>query len=191
MKKVTLITLALAAILVVGAASFAAGPGRGPGQDVCYGGNPQVLSQLNLTAEQTGQIQVLREAHQKDIKPLRDQIFIKRGDLRLLWAEKNPDQARIKAAQKEMDQLRSQMAEKMTDHWFAVMKVLTPEQKEKMQGLKHGRGLMPHQGRAYFEGCRGPAGADCSPGQGCGRGQGGGMNQDRGKGQGCGMRGNL
>ena len=36
------------------------------------------------------------------MKPLQEQMFTKRDEIRKLWLEPNPDQAKIMAAQKEM-----------------------------------------------------------------------------------------
>ena len=56
----------------------------------------------------------MREAQWKEMKPLQEQMFTKRDELRKLWLEPNPDQAKILAAQKEMRMLRDQMQDKMT-----------------------------------------------------------------------------
>ena len=127
---------------------------------------------LNLTAEQKTKIAEMRIAHMKDVKPLRDQMFIKRGDLRLLWQEQNPDQAKITAKQKEIRTLRDQIEDKSTNHRWAIYKELTPEQQEAL--------------KAY-----GPAGR-CF-GHGFGHREGGkhGPGSGRGPGPGPGPRGNY
>ncbi|MDQ5986873.1 MAG: hypothetical protein CSYNP_02606 [Syntrophus sp. SKADARSKE-3] len=132
------------------------GGGRGPGFGPCAGGDMKMLSKLNLTAEQTEKIRDLRQANLKETKPLMDKMFAKRGDLKILWLEKNPNQDKIMAAQKELRALRDQMQDKMTVHRLAVMKILTPEQQSKLQSYM-GRGM----GRGH--------------GMGMGRGSGMGM----------------
>lgn len=146
----------LTTLLLVGLATVAfargGGPdgwGRGAGCGACIGGDVTAASGLNLTAEQTEKLQALRQNMQQETKPLRDKMFAKRGDLRLLWADKNPDQDKIVAAQKEMRSLRDQMQDKMTTYRLAALNVLTPEQKAKIQsyrGRGFGKGFGPGAG---------------------------------------------
>ncbi|MGZ3595989.1 MAG: Spy/CpxP family protein refolding chaperone, partial [Syntrophales bacterium] len=134
MKKLTmtLVTALIVASLSSYAFAYGPGPGRGHGGADCYGPDRSVLSQLNLTPEQTAKINALREANMRETKPLKDKMFSKRGDLRLLWLQTNPDQNKIMAAQKEIRVLRDQMQDKMTVYRLEILKVLTPEQQEKL-----------------------------------------------------------
>ncbi len=169
MKKLIAIAaiLLLAAVMAAPADAFRGGRGYGGGP--CLNcGNFENVPGLNLTAEQKTKIADLRSAHLKDVKPLQDQMFSKKGDLRLLWQEKNPDQAKITAKQKEIRALRDQIQDKSTNHRWAVYKELTPEQQETL--------------RAY-----GPTGG--CPGGGFGPGGGRGPGQGRGPGFGPGPRG--
>ena len=135
------------------------------------------LSGLNLTAEQKTKIADLRTAHLKDIKPLEDKMHSRRGDLRLLWLEKSPDEAKIRATEKEVRALRDQIDDKKTDYRWAVYKVLTPEQQEL---LKQNRTI----GRCFGPGPG--AGKGMGPGRGPGMGPGTGPRM--GAGMGGGMR---
>ena len=170
MKKFTITLVTVIAVFALAAYVFAFGPGggRGHGEGACYGGEVAALSKLDLTAEQTAKVNALREAHLKDIKPLRDKMFIKRGDLKLLWLQTNPDKDRIMAAQKEIRTLRDQMQDKMTAYRLEVLNVLTPEQKEKLKSLKMKRGFGPGMG-----GGRGWQGGPGHHGGGPGMGPGG------------------
>jgi len=49
------------------------------------------LNKLNLSDEQKARIESLREAHIKDIRPLREKMFDKSVELRRFWLEANPD----------------------------------------------------------------------------------------------------
>jgi len=162
----------MVALLVMGLAatafSWGGGPGRhgrGPGYGPCAEGDLNAYSGLNLTAEQTEKINALRDSLRKETKPLQDKIYSKRGDLRLLWLEKSPDQEKILAAQKELRSMKDQLQEKMTVHRLAVLKVLTPEQQNKVKSYA-GRGM----GRGPGMG-QGPMMGDC-PRQGGGPGSG-------------------
>ena len=137
----TLITVLAVTAFAASAFAFGPGWGRGHGGGPCYGADVTALPELNLTSEQTAKINSLREAHLKDMKPLQDKMFSKRGDLRLLWLQQNPDQDKILAAQKEIRTIRDQMQDKMTVHRLNVLKVLTPEQQEKLKAFGPGRGF--------------------------------------------------
>jgi Spy/CpxP family protein refolding chaperone len=181
MKKSVMTLITVFAVTVFAASAFASGPGwgRGHGGGPCYGGDVTALPELNLTADQTAKINALRETHLKDVKPLQDKMFSKRGELRLLWLQQNPDQDKILAAQKEIRTIRDQMQDKMTVHRLNVLKVLTPEQQEKLKALGPGRGF----GRGMKGGFHGKG-----PGMGSGAGwQDGPCYHSDGKGM---MRGN-
>jgi len=158
MKKAVLTVMAVLAILALTTTSFAygwgqgMGGGRGPGYGACQSGDTQVMAGLNLTADQEAKIKSLREAQLKEAKPLQDKMFSKRGELKLLWLQQNPDREKIVAVQKEIRSLRDQLQDKQTNHRLAVLKVLTPEQQTKVQafgagrGFGHGKGFGPGAG---------------------------------------------
>ena len=142
--------VALFAVAVLTASAFAVGPGWGRGHGrgqcgggACYGADLTAVPGLNLTTEQTAKINTLREAHLKDVKPIQDKMFSKRGDLKLLWLQKNPDQEKIRQAQKEIRTLRDQMQDKKDNYRLEMLKVLTPEQQEKLNAYRPGRGFGP------------------------------------------------
>jgi len=151
MKKIGLIGLTMVLVVGLAAGSFAwgggPGKGRGPGYGPCVDGGMTPYSQLNLSAEQTAKIHAIRETEMRETKPLRDQMFIKGGDLKLLWLEKSPNKDKILAVQKELRAIREQLDEKKTIKRLAILDVLTPEQKTKLQsfrgwrvGPRHGMG---------------------------------------------------
>jgi Spy/CpxP family protein refolding chaperone len=147
MKKVMLTIMALLVTAMIATATLAFGPGRGPGYGPCGRGDFGRFGDLNLTAEQKTKLTELRDAQFKDIKPIQEQMFAKRDELRKLWLEPNPDQGKITAAQKEMRSVRDQMQDKMTAFRLESLKVLTPEQREKAKsyasGYRDGRGFGP------------------------------------------------
>ncbi|MCX5846927.1 MAG: Spy/CpxP family protein refolding chaperone [Deltaproteobacteria bacterium] len=150
MKKLTMTLVAVFAVTTLAAYAYAFGPGwgRGHGGGQCYsggyyGGDITAVPGINLTAEQTAKINALRDANLRDIKPLQDKLFSKRGDLRLLWLQTNPDQNKILATQKEVRALRDQMQDKMISNRLEVLKILTPEQQEKLKSYGPGRGFGP------------------------------------------------
>ena len=92
MKKMSMTILAvlLATAVSSSALAFNGGYGRGRDGDYCYRGDFNNVAGLNLSAEQTAKIRDLREAQWKDIRPLQEKMFIKRGELRQLWLQKRP-----------------------------------------------------------------------------------------------------
>lgn len=155
MKKLSILLLAVLIASALASTTFAYGWGGGPGRGHARGGldcgpgcdrEIQAIQALDLNAEQTAKIRDLREAHFRDIKPLRDRMFSKRGELRLLWLQKTPDREKIVSMQKEIGSLRDQMQEKMTGHRLDMFNVLTPEQKTKIQAFVAGRGFGPGKG---------------------------------------------
>jgi len=171
MKKISMVLAVLLVATALASTTFAFGPGGGwgrghRGEGTCYGqgGGIAVANQLNLTTEQTEKINPLRESHQKDIKPIQDKMFSKRGELRLLWLQTSPDQNKIVAVQKEIRNLRDQLQDKETSHRFAALQVLTPEQQTKIQAYGAGRGM----GGGRFAG--GPGGPGSGPKFGPGAG---------------------
>jgi Spy/CpxP family protein refolding chaperone len=176
MKKLVMTFVAIFAVVALTASAFAVGPGWGRGHGRgqcgggdCYGADLTAVPGLNLTTEQTAKINTLREAHLKDVKPIQDKMFSKRGDLKLLWLQKSPDQETIRQTQKEIRTLRDQMQDKKDNYRFEMLKSLTPEQQEKLNAYRPGRGFGP--------GMKGGAGPQGGPGH-------------HGGGPGMGMRGN-
>jgi Spy/CpxP family protein refolding chaperone len=173
MKKVMITVMALLITALLATATLAFGPGRGPGYGPSGRGDFGGFGELNLTADQKTKLSELRDAQFKDVKPLREAMFAKRDELRKLWLESNPDQGKIVAAQKEMRSVRDQMQDKMTASRLEMLKVLTPEQREKAKsfaaGYAAGRGYGPGRGHGMGQGFE--PGAACGGG-GC-QGQGG------------------
>ena len=163
MKKITLTVMAVVFVAAVATSAFAFGWGRGPGYGPCGRGDILGPAWLNLTAEQTAQIKEMREKQWKEMKPLQEQMFTKRDEIRKFWLEPNPDQARITAAQKEMRSFRDQMEDRMTAYRLDAAKVLTPEQREKIGSSVQGRGPGHMHGFGPMRGFGpgGPEGAGC------------------------------
>ena len=176
MKKVIIAVLAIAVLATAGLA-MAQGWGRGPGSGPCYGlgygpgpgaghgpgfGQGGPWGALNLTPEQTKKMQASRDAFLKETLPLRNEIQVKRLELRTLWTQNPPDEAKILAKQKEVNAQRAQLQEMATKHRLEMRQVLTPEQQAQIGAYGPGFGPGP--------GMRGGFG----PGRGMGRGMGAG-----------------
>jgi Spy/CpxP family protein refolding chaperone len=148
MKKTTIITVSLTlALALMATVALAWRPGRGSGMGPGYG-TPAIP---NLTAEQSTKIQALQKAHLDEIAPLQQDLLNKKTELRSLWLNPTPDQAKITALQKETLNLQSKLAEKGTNLRLEIRKVLTPEQQAQMAafgpGMGRGMGKMGRMGR--------------------------------------------
>jgi Spy/CpxP family protein refolding chaperone len=180
MKKIMIVVTALLLVTAFVMPADAMRGGKGHGYGFCNGNDLSSVPGLNLTSEQKTKIADLRTAYLKDIKPLQDKMYSKAGDLRLLWLEKTPDEAKIRAAEKEIRALRDQMQDKGTDYRWAAYKVLTPEQQALLKENKA-------TGRCFGPG----SGAGKGMGPGKGPGMGSGMAPGTGPGMGQGMGGNM
>ena len=108
------------------------GPGFGRGFGGPAYGSPPIP---NLTADQSAQIQALRDSFLKEIEPLQKELYAKGQELRKLWSTQNVDPAAIKAKQNEISDIRSQLQDKATNLGLEIRKVLTPEQLAQLPAL--------------------------------------------------------
>ena len=92
-----------------------------------------IFGELNLTAAQKAQVKTSRDAFLREIKPLQDKMYSKRGDLRLLWLETSPEKNKIMTLQREIRALRDQIQDKAISRRLDVFNTLTAEQKEKLK----------------------------------------------------------
>lgn len=160
MKRVSLVIMVI--LLTLGMASMSHAwrgpegrgfPCRGPGFEGPLF-DVRMVPDLKLTPEQEAKIDALRLEHLKEIKPLRDKMFSLSGDLRLLWMERVPDEAKINALQKELRAVRDQIWDKTTSYMLKIKGLLTPEQQQKLSAYRwfsHGRAMGIGK-RGYGEG---------------------------------------
>jgi Spy/CpxP family protein refolding chaperone len=134
MRKTSLIFL-LSVFLP--AAALAQGPPEGKGPE--FPGRGRMMGpmhhhmedwsrQLNLTEEQTVKLQALRESYLRETLVWRDQLVIKRFDLRDLLRDPQSDPNQALAKQREISDLESKIQERAVLHQLEMRKVLTPEQ---------------------------------------------------------------
>ncbi|MEI9476095.1 MAG: Spy/CpxP family protein refolding chaperone [Deltaproteobacteria bacterium] len=155
MKKTIIIGLSLVlGLALVATVALARGPGFGGGFGGPAYGSPPIP---NLTADQSAQIQALRDAFLKENEPLQKELYAKGQALRKLWSTPNADQAAIKAKQNEISDLRSQLQDKATNLGLEIRKVLTPEQLAQIPAFSQGAGFGPH-GMGFGPPMMGPRG---------------------------------
>ena len=164
MKKLMLVIGTLLLALAVSTNLMAWEYGRGRANLMPERGRPDGIhalhGKLNLTAEQKTKMETLRNAFLRDIKPLQDQMFSKRGDLRLLWLQTTPDKEKILAVQRDIRAIRDQIQDKAVAHRVDVYNILTPEQKEKAKAFfrehRSGHGMGRDGGEHGMHGMMGP-----------------------------------
>lgn len=118
MKKTIVMTSLVLAVALIASVAMA-----GPWGGRFYGMGPAVP---NLTPEQSQKILSLQQAHLEKITPIQQELYSKKLDLRRLWLEQNPDQAKINALQKEIFDLVDQLQQESTNLRAEMLKVITP-----------------------------------------------------------------
>ena len=165
MKKLYVV-IGLLALVALATASFAVGPGAdsgqagsgpgfqgGPGAGF-HRGHGSCASDLNLTKEQQDKLSALKKRQWEEVKPLRDQMFQKRKEMRDLYTNPAVDDAMILAKQTELSVLQQQMQDRMVQFKLDQRKVFTPEQLSKLKDMPrgHGRGPCGGHGRDHGRG---------------------------------------
>jgi Spy/CpxP family protein refolding chaperone len=140
-KNATIIgTLILVAAIAIPVFAYERGWGTGRGMGVALEAGqapyPCCENIANLTPEQSAKLKELREKHDNDVLPLRNELIAKRAELRSLWSQGNPDQSAIKAKQQEVNDLRTKLQDRMTEYRIEVGKILTPEQQAQLQSSR-------------------------------------------------------
>ena len=141
MKRI--LAFLLAGILLIGTSSVLA---QSPtDEDLPEPPDPKpLLGRLNLTEQQKKQVEQMRFDMEKELIGARARLQTARLELRELLAANNPDKAAIEQKMNEIARIRVQKQSIRLNHWFAVDKILTPEQQEVWKEmLKH-----PFRGRA-------------------------------------------
>jgi Spy/CpxP family protein refolding chaperone len=108
-------------------------------------------SRLNLTEEQTARLQQLRDSYLQDTMEWRNELLIKRFDLRDLMNNPKADTNAILGKQREISELESKIQERALLFQIEMRKVLTPEQIQLLPppggGGMYGPSMMPGRGR--------------------------------------------
>lgn len=109
--------------MVLAATLMASAAFAGPWGGRFYGMGPAVP---NLTPEQSAQILTLQQAHLERITPLQQELFAKKMELRNLWTNPNPDQAKINGLQQEIFKLIDELQQQSIKLRADILKVINP-----------------------------------------------------------------
>ena len=113
-------------------------------------GRRSPFSNLNLTEEQQGKIDTLRESLQKEMTPIRTDLIKKRMELDLLWMEDSPEADKIKAKQREIRDLKGKLEDRLTNHRLSFISILTPEQRAELLTKRAQRKSSFHKDKKQF-----------------------------------------
>ena len=92
----------------------------------------RMAKKLNLSAEQQSQLKALHEKQQAAIKAQRAQTLQLQAERSAAWAAPTLDSARLESLrQQEVKQFEA-MSKLRLEHQFALAKILSPEQRQKM-----------------------------------------------------------
>ena len=129
MKLKTVFTFAVVAMTLSLAVVAEARQGQGKRRG---GGIEKILRNVDLTEDQRTQFEALQEEHRAEVKPIRQELKVKRLQLHQLWAAEVIDEDAIWALDEEMAPLRQQMHRERLDLRIQAMHVLTPEQRRQI-----------------------------------------------------------
>ena len=121
----TKILVLLFALFIMSGSVYAMVPGDGGEREGFKAHHPNLL---NLTPEQKTKLQALRENFRKETVFLRNDIKVKRLELKTLWAVPTPKKDKIIAKQKELNDLKTTLQMKAIDFRLEARSYLTPEQ---------------------------------------------------------------
>ncbi len=156
------VTLFLFFLLIFSQSALAQGPpekkdweyrgGRGMMMGPMHHPMQDLVKQLNLTDEQVARIQELRESYLRDTLVWRNELVIKRFDLRDLLHNPQADASQVLAKQREVSALESKIQERAVLYQLDMRKVLTPDQIKLLPpwfgfGGFRGQGMMRGGGR--------------------------------------------
>lgn len=115
-------------LAAMNAEAFQGACGMGPGMGLPY----HWAAGLDLTDDQRARIQAKQDAFMEEVSPLRDRLFSRKMELRELWGQAGPDQAKISAKQREIQAIQNQIQDKATRYRIECLELLSPEQQERL-----------------------------------------------------------
>jgi len=135
MKRYSMVLALLAVLMMAALPAMAYGPrwsGKGQGPDgprfergQGWDGCPYYNYQdSTLTDGQKAQLQKIHDEFSKKSSSLRDQMRVKRAEVRLLMNSENPDEKKIRDTQKQINAIRDQLDEERIRHQLGIKKIV-------------------------------------------------------------------
>ena len=125
--------------------SNAFGP-KGQGGHEAIKAGPQIMANLDLTADQVKQLKEERIKNQKQMIKLRAELETLQVDLRSEAGKDEPNLSRIDILARQIGELRGKMIAARTKSVIYLRSILTPEQKRKMDVMRLQSGGSGHRG---------------------------------------------
>lgn len=101
---------------------------------------------LNLQPEQRTQLRSIAQRTAQDVAPLREQAQQLRDERRRLWTQPTLDEAAITALRERSTALHAQLAQRIEQGLLEAVRVLTPEQRQRLAAFTAQRGAHRHGG---------------------------------------------
>lgn len=115
-----------------------------------------VREALDLTDSQVQQLRDLRKSQMEALKPTFEQMRTKQEALKKEMDTDNPNPATVGQLTVELKALRKSIADGQAERVSKAQAILTPEQQDKLKGLKDARGRMPAVQQAMVLGLLAP-----------------------------------
>ncbi|HAJ33380.1 MAG TPA: hypothetical protein DCK79_08410 [Candidatus Atribacteria bacterium] len=92
----------------------------------------ELVESLNLSEEQKTEIKKIDLNFQKEMLGLKNKVEINQLEIKILFLEKDPELAKIRAKLQEIADLQTELKMKRIEEYLAVKSILTSEQQEKL-----------------------------------------------------------
>lgn len=138
MRNKLIVVVGLAIGLFLTATLLQAQPFRRPGWLGPWLG-PGLQQWLGLTSEQKSKIEALRKTHQEEMKALRDKLMDLQKQLREARQDPKADPKKIEGLIDEIFKIRASQMKARLRHQSEIEKILTKEQKEKLDQARQRR----------------------------------------------------
>lgn len=122
--------IAIAAVFLVAANAAIAQPPEAPRHPMQMGHGQTLPKELKLTDQQKADIQKIRLDQMQKRIDINAQIQHARLDYEKLASADNPDRDALAAKLDDIAKLRGELHKNLLDGWFAVNKILTPNQQK-------------------------------------------------------------
>lgn len=127
--------------------ALAAGPAFAEGMGGCAAGHAKgcfkekkeaVFKELNLTPEQDKLLKEAKAAHRTEMEELGKALKAKRDALQNALSAPGVTRKQVEPIASEIKSLEAQMVDRRIDGILKIKEILTPEQYQKLQGMKEG-----------------------------------------------------
>ena len=132
--------------LVFSAGNAGAFGPEGPGGPEAIKTGPQIMANLDLTADQVRQLKKERIKSQKQMIKLRAELETLQVDLRSETGKDEPNLSKVDILAGQIGELRGKMIAARTKSVIYLRSILTPEQKRKMDMMRLQAGGSGHRG---------------------------------------------